>query len=95
MKPNIYLKLSLVINICYMIVFQPEQGDRDRKLALSPIPKEKDGVATDDNSMLVLLSLTYLKTAERLTVTINRARNLPLADRKGRLGIFHDFSCSV
>lgn len=80
--------------IMWQRIVKPEQGDRDRKLALSPIPKEKDGVATDDNSMLVLLSLTYLKTAERLTVTINRARNLPLADRKGRLD-HHYISASL
>ena len=38
--------------------------------------------------MLLFLSLTYLKAAQRLTVTVNRARNLPLADRKGRLGLY-------
>eukprot|EP00794_Sanderia_malayensis_P003685 gene3685-4202_t len=58
----------------------------ERKLALKlTLSKEKEDVASDNNSMLILLSLTYLKEAERLTVSINRARNLPLADRKGRL----------
>ena len=40
----------------------------------------------DKSAMLLLLSLNRLKTAERLTVTVNKARNLLLVDKKGKLG---------
>eukprot|EP00795_Rhopilema_esculentum_P014435 gene14435-5492_t len=70
--------------ILWQRIVKPEQ--LERKLALKvTLSKEKEKNMVDDNSMLILLSLTYLKAAEKLTVTINRARNLPLADRKGRL----------
>lgn len=42
----------------------------------------------DKTAMLLLLSVNYLKIAERLTVTVNKARNLLLVDRKGKLGEF-------
>lgn len=39
----------------------------------------------DKTAMLLLLSVNYLKIAERLTVTVNKARNLLLVDKKGKL----------
>jgi len=39
----------------------------------------------DKTAMLLLLSVNFLKIAERLTVTVNKARNLLLVDRKGKL----------
>ncbi|XP_057293761.1 synaptotagmin-6-like [Hydractinia symbiolongicarpus] len=45
-------------------------------------PMEMD---LDKTAMLLLLSVNYLKIAERLTVTVNKARNLLLVDRKGKL----------
>lgn len=64
-----------------------QQEQLERKHALKPtLSKENENLASNDNSMLLLLSLTYLRAAQRLAVTVNRARNLPLADRKGRLG---------
>ncbi|XP_047136277.1 synaptotagmin-1 [Hydra vulgaris] len=45
-------------------------------------PMEMD---LDKTAMLLLLSLNRLKTAERLTVTVNKARNLLLVDKKGKL----------
>lgn len=63
-----------------------KQEQLERKHALKPtLSKENENLASNDNSMLLLLSLTYLRAAQRLAVTVNRARNLPLADRKGRL----------
>ena len=50
-------------------------------------PREVE-IALDTASMLISISLNYLRVAERLSVTVNKARNLPLADRKGRLGKF-------
>lgn len=37
--------------------------------------------------MLLLLSVRYLKIAERLTVCVKQARNLLLHDKKGKLGM--------
>ena len=80
----IWLQSSPVFTNVFF-TFQPEQAER--RLALkATLSKEKETSEKDDNAMLILLSLTYLKAAERLTVAVNRARNLPLADRKGRLG---------
>jgi len=70
--------------ILWQRIAKPEQHERKDALRLS-LAKEKETNATTENSLLLLLSLTYLKAAQKLTVTINRARNLPLADRKGRL----------
>ena len=74
----------------FFSISQPEQHERKDALRLS-LAKERETNATTENSLLLLLSLTYLKAAQKLTVTINRARNLPLADRKGRLGLSYSF----
>ena len=48
----------------------------------------------DKTAMLLSLSVNFLKIAERLTVTVNKARNLLLVDRKGKLGkLFIYLSC--
>ena len=48
----------------------------------------------DKTAMLLSLSVNFLKIAERLTVTVNKARNLLLVDRKGKLGkLFVHLSC--
>jgi len=57
-----------------------ESGDRLDGKREYPMEMELDRTA-----MLLLLSVNYLKIAERLTVTVNKARNLLLVDRKGKL----------
>ena len=41
----------------------------------------------DKTAMLLLMSVSYHKVAERLTVIINKARNLLPLDKKGKLGM--------
>lgn len=57
-----------------------EAGDRLDGKREYPLEMELDRTA-----MLLLLSVNYLRIAERLTVTVNKARNLLLVDRKGKL----------
>lgn len=38
------------------------------------------------NEMLILLSVKYLRIAERLNVCVKQVRNLSLLDKKGKLG---------
>lgn len=73
----------LCIVIIFFFFFQDALDSGDLLDGKREYPLEME---LDRTAMLLLLSVNYLRVAERLTVTVNKARNLLLVDRKGKLG---------
>lgn len=77
-------KFRLLYYLCIVIIlFQDALDSGDLLDGKREYPLEME---LDRTAMLLLLSVNYLRVAERLTVTVNKARNLLLVDRKGKLG---------